>query len=172
MSDQSQLPDAVPMEDRAPGPDKFAVAVLMRCTPTPENRWIDARWDVIGVLPARLAATRDPLPATVDPAPHRISRHDGLTMALHPDECESYYHNLMVEDPRCFVVCRDDEQEVPQPILVTASFDEANAYAEGDERVDSVPMAPDLLAAIESFVLNHYVPTKRLKRKRQDWQPA
>ena len=54
-------------------------------------------------------------------------------------------------------------------MLVTASFDEANAHVEGDDRVDSLPLPPTLYQAIERYVLTHYVPTQRAKRKRDDW---
>jgi hypothetical protein len=60
---------------------------------------------------------------------------------------------------------------VPRPFLVSLSFDEANAYLETDD-VDVFPVAmpPELYRWIEAFVLAHYVPEPRRKRKRDDWR--
>ena len=52
---------------------------------------------------------------------------------------------------------------------MTLCFDEANAYAEGDEDVHNVPMPPELMKWLEAFVIAHYVPEKRKKRKRREW---
>jgi len=48
--------------------------------------------------------------------------HTGFTLRLHEDECESYYHNLMTPQPRCYVMARPDEREVPVPFLVGAGW--------------------------------------------------
>lgn len=161
-------PHAVPLLDLATVADHFAVAVLMQCVPVPDNPWLDARWELVGLLPARqgldsAGILRD------DGAGNRIVRYDGLTLRLHADEAESYYHNLMAEDPLCFVVSQDDPSGVPRPVLVTASYDEANAYGEADWRVDVAPLPPALQAAVEAYVLTHFVPIQRSKRKRTDW---
>lgn len=86
-------------------------------------------------------------------------------MRLHRDEAESYYWNLMAAQPQLFVICRERDAE-PEPFLVTASHDEAGAYMESDEVVFSVPMPPEIYRAVEAFVIEHYVPTPRKKRKR------
>lgn len=169
MQDEAADPHAVPLQDGPPVADTFPVAVLMQCSPVIDNRWLEARWELIGLLPARQAPLSQ---ATLrdDGAGDRIVRYDGLKLRLYADEAESYYHNLMVPEPQCFVVSQMDETDTPRPMLVTASFDEASAYAEGDDRVDSLPLPAALLAAIEAYVLTHYVPTKRAKRKRTDWK--
>lgn len=165
----------VPMQDRPPAPDGFAVTVLMRRHPVTGNPWIDERWEVLGVIPEQqpvpTAGAAGPPAAATDPLPaDEIVRYDGLMLRLHADEAESYYHNLMVNRPLCYVVCRPAADGTPRPVLVTASFDQANAYVEGDERVDAVPLPDALYAPIETFVLTHFVPTRRPKRKRKDWR--
>ena len=163
-------PHAVPLADRPPCPDSFPVTVLMQCTQVTGHPWLDERWELIGVLPTPPGGTAADTPALRDDATgNRIVRHDGLTLRLHADEADSYYHNLMVPNPLCFVVSELDARGVPRPMLVTASFDEANAHVEGDDRVDSLPLPPTLYQAIERYVLTHYVPTQRAKRKRDDW---
>ena len=160
-------------------PDSFPVVVLMQRSPVKDNRWIDFRWELLSVLTAGNAADVDAKPSatsTEEPTDNtlqKIVRYDDLAIKLFPDEAESYYHNLMMEQPRCFVVCRESgEDNTPIPVLVTASFDEANAYVEGDERVESVSLPESLFNPVESFVLNHYVPVKRIKRKRKNWKKS
>ena len=92
----------------------------------------------------------------------------GLPLALYADECESYYYNLMSDNPMIFVISRANEVlNLPEPFVVTASFDEANAYQESDDQVFSAAMAPDIYRWIEGFVLENYVPEKKYKRKRK-----
>ena len=157
-------------------PDSFPVVVLMQRSPVKDNRWIDFRWEVLSVVTAGSAAEAPSEIATADQADNtssKIVRYDDMAIRLFPDEAESYYHNLMMEQPRCFVVCRESgEDNTPIPVLVTASFDEANAYVEGDERVESVSLPESLFNPVESFVLNHYVPIKRIKRKRKNWKKS
>jgi hypothetical protein len=54
--------------------------------------------------------------------------------------------------------------------MVTLSYDEAAAYTEVEEEVFAVPMPPEVYRWVENYVLEHYVPEKRRKRKRVDWK--
>jgi hypothetical protein len=101
-----------------------------------------------------------------------VSRYiySGFTLRLHEDECESYYYNLLSSQPRCYVVANLDDQGKPEPFLVSLSYDEAHAYLEGDETVYSVPIPAELYRWTEAYVLDHYVPQKRSKRRRSDWK--
>jgi hypothetical protein len=95
----------------------------------------------------------------------------GLSLRLHRDECESYYHNLASPRPQVYVMSRPDEVDgAPDPFQVSACFDEANAYAETDDDVHPVDMPAEVHAWVERFVLSHYVPEPRVKRKRRDWK--
>jgi len=170
---------AVPLQGVPETATELAVSVVLRITPTPEHRWIDERVETLAVVPAaaqdsQAVAAGDDSTANSEGA--RIVRHDGLTIELFPDEAESYYSNLMVDDPRCFVVFRaedeDDEDANYEPFVVTASADLATAYEEGDHKIDAVPLDPALLQTIEAFILMHYVPQKRIKRKRRDWKKS
>ncbi|MGC1440474.1 MAG: DUF3305 domain-containing protein [Burkholderiaceae bacterium] len=174
----------VPMQD---GPELLArvpVSVLMQITPTPEHRWLSESLQTLAVIPADAATATatttiatGPVAAVATPKAGdqrgddepRLIRHDGLILELHPDEAESYYLNLMVENPRCFVVFDSDDSGRPLPFLVTPSFDLATSYEENDRRVDSVPLDSGLYSNVEAFVLNYYVPEKVIKRKRRNW---
>lgn len=147
------------------------VSVLIRVTPTPEHRWLDERLETLAVLPAAAGLPASE-PGHDENLSERIVRHDGLSIELHADEAESYYFNLMVDEPRCFVAFQAEEGERPTPFVVTPSFDLAASYEEGDLRVDAVALDPTLLQHIESFVLLHYVPEKKVKRKRRNWNKS
>lgn len=96
---------------------------------------------------------------------------DGLTLRLHVDECESYYHNMMSPQPSCFIVADDPEQEggMPRPYLVSLSFDEVHSYLEGDQQVYSVEIPEKLYQWAEAFVLTNYVAIKKTKRRLKNW---
>ncbi len=154
-----------------PGPDRFPVAVVMRRQPS-ANRWISHGWTAVGVV----VSDRDDIGGVRG---ERISEQPdgsedylwgGLTLRLFKDQAESYYHNLMAPHPSLYVVLRDDPRGWPEPFLVSASFDEANAYVEADADAQPVALPPELHQAIERFVLRHYMPEPRRKRKRRNWK--
>lgn len=151
-------------------PDEFEVAVIFEKRPSRTTPWRDHVWAAAGVV---AAAGGDP-----DHGPQRI-RADGeqeqylwpgFRLRLHRDEAESYYHNISSESPGLFIVCRFDEGERPEPFLVTAAYDEAGAYMEADETAYRVPMPPEIYRWVETYVLTHYEPQERKKRKRHDWK--
>ncbi len=152
-------------------PHSFSVSLIMQESPS-ENPWIDASWDAVGILPERKVDGEQPASVEVIQEHSGIRQHlfRGFTLHLHADECESYYHNLLAPSPCCYLVTSAADDGTPRPLLVTLSFDEAHAYLEGEENLYTVPMPPEIYRWTEAFVLAHYVPTQRTKRKRQDWR--
>ena len=143
----------------------------MQRTPIAGNPWVDCRWEAVGVTVGRREEQGEAGALLIHNTPEsRQVLYPGFELSLHVDECESYYHNLIAPRPCCYVVVRADEEEVPVPALVSVSFDEAHAYLEADEDVFPVDLAPELYRWTEAFVLKHYVPKKRTKRKRNDWK--
>jgi hypothetical protein len=161
----------IPITDfvAADQPESFAVRVLMRPGRLHPQPWMPRTLEVIGVV-------ADSDQASSDGVTHSAAGEDGiqiyrgLRVRLHLDEAESYYHNLTVERPRCFVVTREDETGEQAPFLATLSYDEANAYLEGDDQVHAVDLAPELYRWVEAYVLSHYLPAQRKKRKRTEWK--
>lgn len=94
----------------------------------------------------------------------------GLVVHLYKDGSEGYWYNLLSDEPYLFVVCEGEqgEQEV-EPAFVTANQDEASGYMESDRLVLSVPMPVDIRNILERYVVSHYVPETKRKRKRRDW---
>lgn len=148
-------------------PDSFLVSVIMERRPS-ASPWADFSWNAIGVV-ATHAGNRQPVKVFDDGAVAHF-QHFGFMVELHKDECESYYHNLMMPHPRCFVIAELDDSGVPRPFKVSMSFDEANAYTEGDSQVYPVDIPPELYRWCEAYVLQHYVPVKKTKRKLVDWR--
>ena len=152
-------------------PTHFPVAVLMQRVPSLISTWSDYQWNAVGitVAPAPMDETDEPQ-LVYQQGDTRQYLYHGFDLTLYLDECESYYHNLVSPTPRCYIVTRLDENDVPVPFQVSMSFDEAHAYQECDEEVFAVDIPPELYRWVESYVLANYVATKRKKRKRQDWK--
>jgi hypothetical protein len=151
-------------------PDRLPISVIMEKRPS-DNAWVDFTYQAIGVVANDHSR---------DDATKKIYQHNGverflfsgLSLQLYVDECESYYHNLMSPQPGCYIVAGEPEtlDEMPEPYLVSLSFDEAHAYLEGDELVYSVDIPPQLYQWIEAFVQTHYVAIKKTKRKLKNWK--
>ncbi len=153
-------------------PQSMSMSVIMQKSPS-DHPWVDFSYDVIGVVPSE--------PDNADTQKIRLIHQEngiekylisGLTLSLHVDECESYYHNLMSPKPGCFIVTgeTEDNSEMPIPYLISLSFDEVHAYLEGEEDVYAVPIPPQLYQWVEAYILTHYVATKRVKRKLNNWK--
>ena len=151
-------------------PDHFAVAVILQKQAVEGNPWLDNRWNALGITVQ--SQLKDSISSRLIKQTATYSHYlwTGLTINLYVDQAESYYHNLMTQTPRLFVVCRMNNQDEPEPFLVTASSDEANSYVEVDDLAYSVDFPVEFYAWIEAFVLTHYVPEKKKKRKLKNWR--
>jgi hypothetical protein len=156
-------------------PESMSMSAIIRKSAT-DHPWADFSYDVIGVIPDDEGAVFEK-PEQQIKLIHQENgveeyRISGLTLELHADECESYYHNLMSPNPGCFLVANvtEDADEMPIPYLISLSFDEVHAYLEGDEEVYAVPIPQQLYQWVEAYILNHYVATKKTKRKLNNWK--
>ncbi|WP_455222156.1 DUF3305 domain-containing protein [Kaarinaea lacus] len=156
---------------------QFPVSVLMHFKVTQNNFWSSGQWEanglIVGEIGEKITGSNKQLKQVLQSdAANSQYLWSGFTVELHKDECESYYHNLMSDTPKAFIVCRSDEEDNNQcqPFLVTLSYDEAASYMEVDELVYSVAMPPELYRCVEQFVLEHYVPEKKRKRRRDNWK--
>jgi hypothetical protein len=165
----TRTPDTASDETLASEAPQFPVAVIIERRPA-TSPWIDHTWRAAGIVVGRHS----------DQDPSRLLRQDGdracflvggLEVALHVDECESYYHNLVSDTPRAYVVARLSEDDArPLPFLVSMSFDEAHAYLEGDDEIYAVDIPGELYRWTEAYVIAHYFPEKKKKRKLRDWK--
>jgi hypothetical protein len=150
-------------------PEKLAISVIMEKRPS-NHAWVNFTYQAVGVVTGE-----HPQECEVKKIYEQdgLERYlfSGLSLQLYVDECESYYHNLMSPQPGCYIVASEPEtlDEMPEPYLVSLSFDEAHAYLEGDEQVYAVEIPADLYRWTEAFILMHYVATKKTKRKLKNW---
>lgn len=156
-----------------PVPDSFSVSVIVEFHKTRDNRWEDGYWQVSGVVAGNEAvdegARTRHLHAATEGEQYLWS---GLRVQLHRDDAESYYFNLVSDNPSVFIICTREAGQAPRPYIATLSYGEASSYMETDELVESVDMPAELYRWAERFVLKHYVPEKRKKRKRENWKAA
>ena len=151
--------------------ESFPVTIIVTFQTTRDNRWQTGHWKVSGLVAGGQAVAAG-LQREILHLGSQDEQHlwKGLRVRLHKDDAESYYFNIVSETPKVFVVCHRDAGEPLQPFVVTLSYDEAASYMEGEETVEAVNMPPELYRWVEQYVLEHYVPEKRKKRKRDSWK--
>jgi hypothetical protein len=152
-------------------PAVFPVSLLLEYRHASTSPWSSGAWQVVAALAGLPGAARQRTVVAL----HRNEDEQrllcsGYELKLYRDDAESYYCNLMGERPGLFVVCSEETGARPQPRLVTASYGEAASWSETDENVYAVAMPPEIYRWIEAYVLEHYVPEKRRKRKRENWK--
>jgi hypothetical protein len=102
-----------------------------------------------------------------------VFRWTGFQVTFYKDACERYWHALISDEPKIYVVCRDpheaDHDHDVEPASVTVDYDEALAFSETDDLVLSTAIPPELYRYMEAFVLSHYRPVPFKKRKRKTW---
>jgi hypothetical protein len=95
----------------------------------------------------------------------------GFSLELYRDQAEEYWYNLTGENPSLFVICHESPDGDLTPFRVTADQDSASGCLESDDQVFAVPIPPEIYQQIEQFIVAHYVPSERKKRKRKNWSP-
>ncbi len=163
------------MGNRQHRPDaSMPVSVLMERCRIERGPWAEMQWRVARVIPSR-GAPDTPIAKTLIHSGEGREEYlwTGHRVELFKDGAEGYWYNLLSDPAYLFVVCYaeggegDDAQLAP--CLVTPNQDEANAHLESEDRVFSTPMPPELCDWVERFVVEHYVPEEKRKRKRRNW---
>lgn len=156
--------------------NEMAVTVLVECREARSGRWVEQQWEAVAVVTGEDVASGESKSTLVhEDETSRRFLWSGLKVTLYRDACESYWYNLMSGHPFLYVVCNKDEyadeddEDVLVPVLVTADQQEATGHMEVDDRVYSVPMPEQVHDWVERFVVQHYVPEQKKKRKRQNW---
>ena len=151
------------MDTNSPTATVYPVAVIMVCKALVGNRWQTQQWEAAAVVD-------DTLPAAIS---ERIPNCGGQLMRikfgghqirLYRDEAEGYLLNISSPHPKVFVLWRMQD-ELAQPQRVTVSYYEGARWMDSDERVDGIPLPPELLPWIHDFAIQHYTPeAKKAKR--------
>jgi len=152
------------------------IAVLIERRVVRSGIWQEPQWEVVDIVTQPREGGGDSAWVRVH-EDQECARYlwTGLRLTLYRDSAEAYWYNLVSGQPRLFVVCFGDDEEDEaeaggmEPMLVTASQDEATAHLESEDEVYSIEMPDALRGLIEHFVVENYVPVQRKKRKRRDW---
>lgn len=140
------------------------VAVVMEREAQP-NRWEDWRFEIVEVA---ADPGFGPEPRVLrDDGEFRRSLYPGFTLELFADEGEGYFLNLSSGSPVWFVMWRidDDDPSQARPEAVSVSYNEAGRWLDAQERVDNVPLQPELIGWLQDYTDMHYRPEPK-KRKR------
>ncbi len=148
---------------------ELRVAVVMEREANP-NPWEAWRFRLVDVVAHEQAFGEAP----------RVLRDDGkVQRTLYPnfrlelfrDEGEGYYLNLSSGAPVWFVMWRIDDADPSRawPETVSLSYNEAGRWLDAQERIDNVPLAPDLVAWLQAFTDEHYRPEPKQRRRPQSF---
>ena len=135
--------------------------------------WSVPSWSAVSVVAGKHLSGEDagctPIREDEDEAQYLWS---GLPLELYRDEAEAYWYNLTSEKPSLFVICHESPDGELTPFRVTADRDAASVCLESEDQVFSVPVPPEIYQSLEQFVVQHYVPKERKKRKRKNWSES
>ena len=142
------------------------VAVVMDRERAP-NQWQDWRFTIAEVVADEDAFGTEPR-VLRDDGTLRRTLYPGFTLELHADQADGYYLNLSSGAPVWFVVWRIDEDDpsLAWPETVSVSYTEAGRWLDAQERVDNVPLQPDLVAWLQAYTDEHYRPEVKKPRRR------
>lgn len=150
--------------------EALTLAVVMQRTPL-ANLWQPFQWKPLEILADALL-----------PSGPRCLRHDetdmrwlfgGFEVRLYTDEAEGYFLNVDSPAPCWFVMWRMEDldgAEVAVPKMVTLSYNEAARLMDGGECVDTLPASTEVIEHLRAFVLQHYRPEPKKKRRKPSFE--
>ncbi len=102
-----------------------------------------------------------------DDGTHASFLYPGFDISLHADEGEGYHLNLSSGCPVWFVMWRQDEADpsVARPERVMLSYNEAGRLLDAQERVDNVPLPPDVRDWLQAYTDSHYRPEPKQRKR-------
>ena len=132
-----------------------------------ESRWETHQWRLLGVVPDPGGERRD-----IVRDDQRLQRlFPAVEVTLYRDEAEGYYLNVSSETPSVFVSLRTDEEGGdPYPFEATLSYNEAARWMDASERVERVPVWPELAAWMGAWVEENYRPEPKQRRKPRSFE--
>jgi hypothetical protein len=151
--------------------EALKVAIVMQRTPL-NNRWQPHQWRPADVSAGSLLPDGLAYCLREDPTDTRWL-FTGFDVRLFSDEAEGYFLNVSSPAPCWFVMWRMEEnkaEEIAVPKQVTLSYNEAARMMDGGERVDTLPLANDVLERLQAFVQEHYHPEPKRKRRKPSFE--
>jgi hypothetical protein len=146
---------------------RVAVVMEREANPNPWEAWRFRLVDVVPHEPAFGSAAR----VLRDDGKLRRSLHPDFRLELFRDEAEGYHLNLSSGTPVWFVMWRIDDEDPSRawPETVSLSYNEAGRWLDAQERVDNVPLAPELAAWLQAWTDEHYRPEPKKRRRPQSF---
>ena len=137
---------------------------------TAPNRWEDWRFRIAEVV-LREDAFGSEARVLRDDGRLRRTLHPGFRLELFRDEGEGYHLNLTTGTPVWFVVWRIDDEDPSRawPETVSLSYHEAGRWLDAQERVDNVPLQPELAAWLQAYTDENYCPEPKRRRRPQSF---
>ena len=146
------------------------LAVLLQRYINPEKKWPFPQWSVYAIVTGENIGHYDQKVTVHDDGSIYRFFWGGLKLDLYKDGSEGYWYNLLSETPYLFVICDGESGDMEiEPRYVTANQDEATGHLESDDIVLSIAMPQTIRELLERYVITHYKPMKKKKRKRKDW---
>jgi hypothetical protein len=160
-----QAPSYAPATERP----ALRVAVVMEREANP-NQWEAWRFRLIEVVPHE-AVFGQAARALRDDGRVQRTLHPDFRLELFRDEAEGYFLNLSSGAPVWFVMWRIDDEDPSRawPETVSVSYNEAGRWLDAQERVDNVPLAPELVAWLQAWTDEHYRPEPKKRRRPQSF---
>lgn len=142
----------------------------MERTQIKRGLWSVPSWRAVSVVPGEHVAGKGSDRSTIYERDEEAQYlWSGLSLDLYRDLAEEYWYNLTGDNPSLFVICHESPDGELTPFQVTANHDAATTCLESDDQVFAVPIPPELYGHLEKFVVAHFVPQERKKRKRKNW---
>ena len=160
---------AVANHDAAAARPAIDVAVVIEREKAP-NRYEDWRFRIAEVVPHEEAFGTEPR-VLRDDGTLRRTLYPGFRLELFRDQGEGYHLNLVTGTPVWFVVWRIDDEDPSRawPETVSVSYNEAGRWLDAQERVDNVPLQPELAAWLQAYTDANYVPEPKKRRRPQSF---
>ncbi|WP_048441606.1 DUF3305 domain-containing protein [Caenimonas sp. SL110] len=150
------------------------VAVVMRRERI-DNRWQPWRWALEDVVPQEASFGDKPQLLRKSDDDERWL-HPGFVVELYRDDAEGYYLNASTPAPCFFVLWRMEEEAAPGdepmpiPTMVSLSYHDAGRWLDAQETVEQVPAPASVVAWLQSFVDEHYVPEPKRRQRPQSFR--
>ncbi len=155
---------------------------MMEKTVVSRGAWSLPEWRAVGVVAMEAGPDSagqpagEPIAVRAEPTPDDAGvmrlLWTGYRLNLYKDAAESYWINLLSDDPALFVICHETPDGTMQPLRITADGLAASGSIEGDDQVYRVAIPPEVYLQIERFVVENHEAQPRRKRKRENWKES
>lgn len=152
--------------------ERYPLAVIMQRTQVQRGQWSVPSWSALSVVAGEHLRGKPPGRQRIREACDAGDEQflwTGFALELHRDLAEEYWYNLTSDNPSLFVICHEGPDGELSPFRVTADHDSSSVCLESDDQVFAVPIPAQIYPQLERFVVNHFVPRERVKRKRKNW---